>query len=62
MKCIAVTDDRHSVTELVKIIVQIQDYVDFVHIREKGKSASELSELLDRLIEIGVTPGKNRLK
>ncbi|WP_035323832.1 thiamine phosphate synthase [Peribacillus kribbensis] len=54
MDLIAVTDGRHSDKELLSIIIQIKDHVDFVHIREKTKPAGGLFALLHALIESGV--------
>lgn len=49
MKLIAVTNDEHSVERLVSIISQIKDEVDYIHIREKSKTARQLMELIDLL-------------
>ncbi|MBP0726128.1 thiazole tautomerase TenI [Bacillus sp. RG28] len=51
MKLIAVTDDSHSVEELASIIIQIKDVVDYVHIRERTKTCSEIISLLNLLKE-----------
>lgn len=49
MKFLAVTNDWHTVPELAKIIASIQNHVDFIHIREKSKSAGEIVTLLELL-------------
>ncbi|MCM3571109.1 thiazole tautomerase TenI [Neobacillus mesonae] len=58
MKLIAITDDRHQVLELASKIMQIQNVVDFIHIREKKKSARELIRLLELLLDKGVPKDK----
>ncbi|WP_156291235.1 thiamine phosphate synthase [Oceanobacillus salinisoli] len=54
MKLIAVTDDSHPVKELAETIIAIKDWIDFVQIREKTKSAREIITLLDYLQAGGV--------
>ncbi len=49
MKLIAITDDQHSVEELAASIIQIKDLIDYIHIREKRKTASEIVALLQLL-------------
>ncbi|MEH7400964.1 thiamine phosphate synthase [Gottfriedia acidiceleris] len=49
MELIAITDDQHSVEVLATKIIQIIDAVDYVHIREKSKTAIELLSLLNLL-------------
>lgn len=58
MKLIVVTDDLHSVNELVSMISQMKDYIDYVHIREKSKNAYQIISLVDLLNEGGVTKEK----
>ena len=58
MKLIAVTDDRQSVNELASIIIDIKDYFDFVHIREKGKKPNEIVRLLGLLEEGNISKEK----
>lgn len=58
MKLIAVTDDRQSVNDLASIIIGIKDNIDFVHIRERSKKASELVQLLQLLDEGNVSKEK----
>lgn len=58
MKLIAVTDDSHSVNELVSMISQMKDYIDYVHIREKSKNAYQILSLVDLLTERGVSKEK----
>jgi len=49
LKLIAVTNNMYPVHDLASKIIQIHDVVDFVHIREKSKSSSELLTLLNLL-------------
>lgn len=58
LKLLAITDDRHQVEELASKILQIQNYVDCIHIREKSKSARELLTLVERLQEGGIPKRK----
>ncbi|WP_042349971.1 thiamine phosphate synthase [Bacillus massiliigorillae] len=58
MKLIAVTDDIHSIQELATNILQIKNTVDFVHIREKSKTTTQLIELLNLLHEQGMSKEK----
>lgn len=58
LRLLAITDDRHSVQELVSIILSIKDSIDFVHIREKSKSVQELLLLIGQLTAGGLDPNK----
>jgi thiazole tautomerase (transcriptional regulator TenI) len=49
MKLIAITDDKHTIDELVSKIIQIIDVVDYVHIREKSKKPIEIISLINLL-------------
>lgn len=51
MKLIAITNDAHSIENLATMLMDIHPVVDFIHIREKSKSASQLVELLELLQE-----------
>lgn len=54
MKLIAVTDDTHSIEELVEIIGVIKGEMDYVQLREKSKSPKELLTLVRELEISGV--------
>jgi thiazole tautomerase (transcriptional regulator TenI) len=58
MKLIAITDDTHSVNELASIISHIKDSIDYVHIREKSKTAQQILSLMALLEEGGVPKKK----
>ncbi|HWK22858.1 MAG TPA: thiazole tautomerase TenI [Ureibacillus sp.] len=58
MKLIALTDDSHTVDELTSIISSVQDVVDYVHIREKSKTAHEILLLIQLLEQAGVNKKK----
>jgi len=58
MKLIAVTDDSHTVDALTSIISSIQNMVDYVHIREKSKTAHEVLSLIQLLEQAGVNKEK----
>ncbi|WP_191273993.1 thiazole tautomerase TenI [Neobacillus kokaensis] len=58
MEILAITDDQYHVKELASKIMQIQNYVDYIHIREKSKTARELLTLLELLQESGVPKRK----
>lgn len=51
MKLIAVTNDTYSIEDLAPILTAIYHTVDFIHIREKSKSANQLINLLRLLQE-----------
>lgn len=54
MKLIAMTDNSHSVHELANKISTIHHLVDYIHIREKSKTAQEILQLLDLLTKQGL--------
>lgn len=58
MKLIAMTDDSHSIDELATVISQIKDLVDYVHIREKSKTAHQVLSLVQLLEKAGVPKEK----
>lgn len=54
----AITNDRYPIEELASIIMEIQDYVDYVHIREKSKTVQEIFLLLQLLDQAKVRKEK----
>lgn len=58
MELHAVTNDSLPVDELIKQIKAIVPEVDFIHIRERSKTASELVDLVKRLFLEGVPKEK----
>lgn len=58
LEILAITDDQHSVKELASIILKINKWIDYVHIREKSKSVREHLFLLELLEEGGVEKRK----
>lgn len=58
MELHAVTNDSLPVDELIKQIKAIAPEVDFIHIRERSKTASELVDLVKRLFLEGVPKEK----
>ncbi|MFJ5963765.1 thiazole tautomerase TenI [Bacillus sp. NPDC093026] len=58
MELHAVTNDTLSTEELVKQIKAIEPEVDFIHIRERSKTARELVHLVKRLLAVGVSKEK----
>lgn len=53
-----ITDGKKTKVELVAILSEVHESVDFIHVREKHRSANEVFELVDELIRSGVRPGK----
>lgn len=53
-----ITTGRQSVEELVKIAAIIHPYMTMLHVREKTKSAKEVSHLIERLQKAGVPSTK----
>lgn len=53
-----ITTGRQSDEELVRIAKLIHPYITMLHVREKTKSAKELSHLIDLLQIAGVPPSK----
>ncbi|MFN3092093.1 thiazole tautomerase TenI [Bacillus pumilus] len=58
MELHAVTNDSLPVDELIKQIKAIVPEMDFIHIRERSKTASELVDLVKRLFLEGVPKEK----
>lgn len=58
MELHAITDDRKPVEDLARSIIAIQDEVDFIHIRERSKSAADILKLLELISEGGVDKQK----
>ncbi|MEC1605798.1 thiamine phosphate synthase [Bacillus halotolerans] len=58
MELHAITDDRKPVEDLARSIIAIQDEVDFIHIRERSKSAADILKLLELISEDGVDKQK----
>ncbi|MCC9088826.1 thiazole tautomerase TenI [Bacillus pumilus] len=58
MELHAVTNDSFPVNELIKQIKAIESKVDFIHIRERSKTASELVDLVRQLLSEGVPKEK----
>lgn len=53
-----ITDGVQTVKAIIKKILMIHEEVDFLHIREKTKSASEVMEIVSALLENGVSRDK----
>ncbi|WP_251525326.1 thiamine phosphate synthase [Metabacillus litoralis] len=53
-----ITDGKQPVGELTKRILMIHEEADYIHIREKKKSASEIMEIVSILISNGVSKSK----
>lgn len=53
-----ITDGKKTKEELVAILCGIHESVDFIHIREKHRSAQEVYELVGEVIRYGVRPEK----
>ena len=53
-----ITTGTHSLHDLKERLVQIHPYVDFIHIREKERSAKEVAELILQLVQSGVPKKK----
>ncbi|WP_235851960.1 thiamine phosphate synthase [Niallia nealsonii] len=58
IKLMAVTDNQHSMENLMSIILKIHEYVDYIQIREKSRTANEVYTLGKRLIDEGVAKEK----
>ncbi|MEI4789507.1 thiazole tautomerase TenI [Bacillus sp. FJAT-53060] len=58
MELHAVTNNSFPVIELIKQIRVIESEVDFIHIRERSKTASELIYLVKQLLSEGVPKEK----
>ncbi|WP_231597439.1 thiamine phosphate synthase [Bacillus sp. SA1-12] len=53
-----ITDGKQSVKELTKQLLRFHEKADYIHIREKAKTASELMEIVSILITGGVPQKK----
>jgi thiazole tautomerase (transcriptional regulator TenI) len=53
-----ITTGRQNDEELVRIAKLIHPYITALHVREKTKSAKEVSHLIERLQKAGVPPSK----
>lgn len=49
MELMAVTDNRQPVEQLAQHIIDIEPYVDYIQLREKGKTVRDIMKLLDIL-------------
>lgn len=58
MELHAITDDCKPVEELARAIIAIRNEVDFIHIRERSKSAADILKLLGLISEGGVDKRK----
>ncbi|PAD66315.1 hypothetical protein CHH83_24665 [Bacillus sp. 7586-K] len=58
MEIHVITDGVQTVKEIIKKILMIHEEVDFLHIREKTKSTSEVMEIVSALLENGVSRDK----
>ena len=58
MKLIAMTDDSHTIHKLASKIASIHGLVDYIHIRERSKTAHEILSLLTLLAQQGVNKEK----
>lgn len=58
IKLMAVTDDQHTIKKLTSIILRIHEYVDYIQIREKSRTANEIYILCKQLIDEGVKKEK----
>ncbi|MEA3322348.1 MAG: thiazole tautomerase TenI [Bacillota bacterium] len=53
-----ITDGKKTKEDLVAIMCEVHESVDFIHVREKHRSAMEIYELVDELIRSGIPPRK----
>jgi thiazole tautomerase (transcriptional regulator TenI) len=58
MKLHVITDGKKTEEELVNIFSRIHSYVDMIHIREKHRTARELMDLGEKLLDKGVPAKK----
>ncbi|AKI94300.1 thiazole tautomerase TenI [Bacillus subtilis] len=58
MELHAITDNCKPVEELARTIISIQNEVDFIHIRERSKSAADILKLLELIFEGGIDKRK----
>lgn len=54
----AVTDGKKPIEKLAEIILSVSDIVDYIHIREKNKTARDIVYLVELLLEKGVRKRK----
>ncbi|SNZ17505.1 thiazole tautomerase (transcriptional regulator TenI) [Terribacillus aidingensis] len=57
IKLMAVTDGAHDTADLLRILLKVHPYVDYVQIREKNKPAGVIYQLCRELVKEGV-PGR----
>ncbi|WP_416148018.1 thiazole tautomerase TenI [Salipaludibacillus sp. HK11] len=53
-----ITDGLHSVEEIVNKVSLLAPYVDYIHLREKRKTAAELYKIINLLLDCGVPSSK----
>ncbi|MGM0874640.1 MAG: thiamine phosphate synthase [Bacillota bacterium] len=58
MEIHVITDGKQTVKELTKRILMIHEETDYIHIREKTKSSSEIMEIVSLLLNNGVPKRK----
>ncbi|APH05898.1 thiazole tautomerase TenI [Bacillus weihaiensis] len=58
MELHVITDGKQTIESLTEKILMIHREVDFIHIREKQKSAAEIMEIVTKLREKGVPTDK----
>ncbi|MBM7604049.1 thiazole tautomerase (transcriptional regulator TenI) [Metabacillus crassostreae] len=58
MEIHVITDGKQSIDDLVKRIMICHEKVDYIHIRERNKTASELMDIVSKLITLGVPKEK----
>lgn len=58
MEIHVITDGKQSIDDLIKRIMICHEKVDYIHIRERNKTASELMDIVSKLITLGVPKEK----
>ncbi|WP_096155292.1 thiazole tautomerase TenI [Bacillus sp. FJAT-45066] len=58
MQLHVISDGKKQVDELVNIFTSIHPHVDYMHLREKHKTASELVSIVEKLLAQGVPSQK----
>ncbi|MFP7478849.1 thiamine phosphate synthase [Terribacillus saccharophilus] len=58
IKLMAVTDDVHETEDLLRILLEIHPYVDYVQVREKRKSADAVYQMCRELLAEGLPAHK----
>lgn len=48
-----ITDDRHTIGELVQKATDVKESIDYLHVREKTKSSKEVVNLVQQLVNSG---------